>query len=229
MVGNDSGVSSKENAPPKPPQATNQKPSPDNKDEEPKISDGARARAEQAQEALDRWGIFGDKDKEDNSDPAQELPSSTIEQSAEAATLKRRKLVGGCLLMLSAALIAAGVILQVSKRSPEKKVAFRWCYFVAGIYPLYLFSAWFMTYLIRTIEVMFFQEFLAHLETLKNAWRLSLFWALVLVLQRCVFVWLFCWGSYSGTCSDATYQRVSFIYSMESNSPATNLLDNEAN
>eukprot|EP00873_Tetraselmis_striata_P022183 jgi/Tetstr1/442447/TSEL_003193.t1 len=181
--------------------------------DEPVISEEALARAERAKEALDRWGIFGaegrDKDgKGGNGESEFSVEDDTKEKEAEErANGKKRGIVRTLLVLLSAALLAAGIILQVFPESPEKLVSFRWCYFVALIFPAYLFSSWLVYYAIHVIETMFFTEFLAHLDSLKKAFRRSIFLALVLILHQCMFHWGFCRGMYAATCTDPTYKQ----------------------
>lgn len=181
--------------------------------EEREISEDAKARAEMAQDALERWGIFGGGDQGDKGQGIDSsLEQCPKEEEEEGSFIwRKRKVVTALLLLLSAGLISTGVILQVLESSPERKVAFRWCYFIAGIFPAYLFAAWFVRYLIHTIEAIFFHEFLAHLESLRRACRVSLFLLIVVIWQRCMFAWGWCMGKYADTCNDPTYLEASRV------------------
>eukprot|EP00951_Prasinocladus_malaysianus_P019403 scaffold156729_cov46-Prasinocladus_malaysianus.AAC.1 len=120
-------------------------------------TDEAAVRAAMAADALERWGIFGGDDEPqqvrwDNNDNSTHTKDEPAQDPQEKKRMRKRTLFKLFLTVMSVLLVAAGVLLQVIKESPEDKVAFRWCYFIAGIYPAFWASSKLIKYLIHTAE-----------------------------------------------------------------------------
>jgi len=169
------------------------------------VSTEAEARAAMAQDTLARWGLFGDVEEQQEQEHGK--GDTALNKADPGKICTRRRLVTWILLAFSLAFIVAGVLLQVLPSSPEKTYVFRWCYVIGAIVPFYLISDWIVRKLIKHVEVMVFQQNLSHYETLVPSYRNVLTLALLLLWERCLFVWLWCDGANVYPCENNVHRQ----------------------
>eukprot|EP00873_Tetraselmis_striata_P006968 jgi/Tetstr1/427232/TSEL_017419.t1 len=169
------------------------------------VSTEAEARAAMAQDTLARWGLFGDVEEQQEQEHGK--GDTALNKADPGKICTRRRLVTWILLAFSLAFIVAGVLLQVLPSSPEKTYVFRWCYVIGAIVPFYLISDWIVRKLIKHVEVMVFQQNLSHYETLVPSYRNVLTLALLLLWERCLFIWVWCDGANVDPCENNVHRQ----------------------
>jgi len=173
----------------------------------------AAERARQAQDALDRWGLFGRADKVQAAEESSVAQASFLTRAFHCSRVlcNPKSAFRAFLLFFSVLLIATGVVLQKVKPHPEEDMSFKWLYFFGAIWPLCEVSHVISSQLFHAFELLFFQEFLAHFDNLVLALERTLAAGLVLIWERAVLSWIWCRGVYEAQCQDPNYETAELI------------------
>jgi len=117
------------------------------------------------------------------------------------------------LVSISLFVVGIGVLLQTLPYFVERGnfLAFRWCYLIGALIPIYYICRWTTARVFHGIELLFFREFLAHYESLTSALRRTATCGVWLIWYFVVFEWAFCDGVYEAICKRESYIKSSFV------------------